>query len=256
LVNKFQLGPFEFAGGVTLAVLSAVVVLWPIIWKALQSGGNAEFLGIKLQLLEEKTGKLEFENRQEVAFEIAALRTDLEELRNLIQVSEDSDAIGASESSDNSHNFETAIEAYRKHRSFNDSKARTDVDRWLWNGAGRLPTQEVETRLDRYSDDQEVGMAAAVCLGLVYPGENDLQAVKLIARLLGSAFERVRFRAARSVEWRVQRSDTSLEARAILEEAMVKALNSEKAAPVMDALIRARSAVIRVGGGPRSLDPH
>ena len=85
-------------------------------------------------------------------------------------------------------------------------------------------------------------MAVAVCLGLSFPGDDDQEAARLLKELVVGPFERARFRAAKSIELRLRRLDTSPHARAILHEAVTDALRFEPAEVVREALMKAREA--------------
>ena len=89
------------------------------------------------------------------------------------------------------------------------------------------------------SPDSELEMAAAVSLGAPFPGEDDTTAARLLGALTRSRSERARFRAAKSIERRARRSDTSQDARRLLSEIVAEAQRSERARVVLSELDKA-----------------
>lgn len=237
-ISKASLFGIEFSGGPTLAAIGALFLLWPALKLAIQGGGSTEFLGIKLQL-----NNLERKTESELALRVESLRADLEELRNKITIIQPS---AYSESTvpvtlDTKPFFE-AINEYRKHSHVDQWRVRIEADKSLASGLGRLPISFLSDELEK-SRDMETAMAVAVCLGLPYPGDSDLQAAILLLSLLESKFERVRYRAAFSVGIRANRSDTSREALKKLRDGVESALRTEYSEAVLQPLRQANIAL-------------
>jgi hypothetical protein len=227
LVSKAKFGEFEFAGGATFAGLAALLILWPVLRQVISQGGSAEILGLKLQV-----NTLERKAEQDYALRIQELRADLEELRARV-------GPAASELSKpivDPKIFESAVTEYTANRENDKWRERVEVDKRLAAGAGRFPVSFLRQSLVASSESREVGMAVGVCLGLPYPGDDDIDAALLLAELLGSKFERVRYRAALSAERRGRRSDISDKARAILAKSLEEALRIERSSAVLKVL--------------------
>jgi len=244
MIQKLTVGPIEFSGGPVLAALAALLLLWPVIRQLPARGGSAELLGPKLQI-----NGLEKRTEREFGIRLEELRADLEELRKRIPDSAEpaqvEQAVAKPPIDDRA--FRSAIEEYRAHGDIADWRSRVDVDKRLIAGAGRLPFGYLEEALSESPDDQETAMAVAVSLGLVYAGEDDVPAAKLLVDLLSSPFQRVRYRASRSIERRGRRSDTSNSARRIMTDGVQQAARTERAQVILEALDDARRALLVFG---------
>ncbi len=242
-VSKFTLRGVEMSGGATLAGLGALVLLWPVFKMLLLKGGTTEFLGIKLQL-----SNLERRTESDLALRLESLRADLEELRQTVSSHEAPDAVDQQTvpTAIDDRVFREAVAAYRANRDFDRWRARVDIDKRLASGGGRLPLQYLERALSS-SDDMETAMAVAVCLGLRYPGDDDVSAARELVRLLDSEYERARYRAAVSIQLRASRSDTSNGALLVMMRGVENALKFEQADAVQEPLIQALSVLQGLG---------
>jgi hypothetical protein len=223
---------------------AAVGVACDSIREVIRDLGVAEAKTAKqLEHLEEKAGALERTTHQDIGIQLASLRADMEELRAKLAEALAAPRTPSVHFTGDEKAFETAVAEYRMYSKLGEWRSRVEVDKRLASGAGRLPVHVIEKWLRRYPTDPEVSMAAAVCLGLPFPGDNDEEAARLLANLLASPFERVRYRAAKSIDLRGQRSDTSLAARSILKDALTFALQTEAASIVREALLGAESSL-------------
>lgn len=100
--------------------------------------------------------------------------------------------------------FNRAANEYLKARKINDWRVRVGIDRRLLRAAGKLPPQYLAARLDANPGNMEISTAVAVCLGEGSPGDPPELVADLLAELLGSPIERVRYRAAEAIISRVQ----------------------------------------------------
>jgi hypothetical protein len=243
IVSKVSLWGVELSGGTTLAGLGALVLLWPVLKMLLMKGGTTEFLGIKLQL-----SNLERRTESDLALRLESLRADLEEVRQSVSSSSSTPA-GASRVPSGPtievRAFREAIEDYRSNQDYDRWRARVDIDKRLASGGGRLPVAFLQQALSQ-RDDMETAMAVAVCLGLRYPGDDDVAAAGLLVQLLSSKYERVRYRAAVSIELRASRSDVSGDALATMSRGVEDALKVESAHAVRAPLTEALSVLHRL----------
>jgi len=240
-ISKWKIGEIEFEGGPTFAVLAALLLMWPIIKQIAVRGGSTEFLGLKLQI-----NKLEKHTEQEIALRIEELQSDIEELRKL------GDASKSKLISDyrdpnvvDNQAIVSAIDEYRRYKDIKDWKARVEIDKKLTSGVGRLPLNDLENLLAETNYDQETSMAIAVSLGLSVPGDDEIKAIKTLTKLLKSPFEKVRYRAVKSIERRARRSDTSKEAREIMRESILAALKRESTHVVIEALNKSLKVIFK-----------
>jgi hypothetical protein len=237
IVSKVTLSRFELSGGATLAGLGALVLLWPVLKMLLLKGGTTEFLGIKLQL-----SNLERRTESDLALRLESLRADLEELRQSVRTPSHPNFASQLPSSAaiDDRAFREAVEGYRANQDYDRWRARVDIDKRLASGGGRLPLHFLQQALSN-RDDMETAMAVAVCLGLRFPGDDDVAAARLLVQLLGSEYERVRYRAAVSIELRASRSDVSDDALVVMLRGVEGALRVEPAdavkAPLTEALV-------------------
>ncbi len=245
LVSKLTIGDFELAAGASFAGVAALVILWPLLRQIASKGGSAEVLGVKLQV-----NALERETEENWGVKIEALRSDLEDLRRHVAVRALSPSLAASHSVATTPDlklditsFEQAVAEYKVNEDDEAWRNRTKIDQRLLGGVGRLPVAFLRKRLSERSESPEVAMAVAVCLGLAFPGDDDKEAAKALAELLRSNSERVRYRAARSIELRARRADTSIDAKKTLSNGLRDALKAEYAPPIKEALRNASAAL-------------
>lgn len=97
-----------------------------------------------------------------------------------------------------------AINEYRAHRQIDDWRARVGIDRRLLRDAGKMRPERLADILHANPHDLEVATAVAVCLGQGSLEDSPKLVAELLVELLGSPYERVRYRAAESVTQRVQ----------------------------------------------------
>ena len=239
-ISKWKIGEIEFEGGPTFAVLAALLLMWPIIKQIAVRGGSTEFLGLKLQI-----NKLEKHTEQEIALRIEELQSDIEELRKLGGANKNNLISDYRDPNVDNQAIVSAIDDYRLYKDINDWKARVDIDKKLTSGVGRLPLNDLENLLAERNYDQETSMAVAVSLGLSVPGDDEITAIKTLTKLLESPFERVRYRAIKSIERRARRSDTSKEAREIMHESILAALKRESTYVVIEALNKSLKVIFQ-----------
>ena len=239
-ISKWKIGEVEFEGGPTFAVLAALLLMWPIIKQIAVRGGSTEFLGLKLQI-----NKLEKHTEQEIALRIEELQSDIEELRKLGGANKNNLISDYRDPNVDNQAIVSAIDDYRLDKDINDWKARGDIDKKLTSGVGRLPLNDLENLLAERNYDQETSMAVAVSLGLSVPGDDEITAIKTLTKLLESPFERVRYRAIKSIERRARRSDTSKEAREIMHESILAALKRESTYVVIEALNKSLKVIFQ-----------
>ena len=139
----------------------------------------------------------------------------------------------------------SAIDEYRHYKDIKDWKARVEIDKKLTSGVGRLPLNDLENLLAETNYNQETSMAVAVSLGLSVPGDDEIKAIKTLTKLLKSPFEKVRYRAVKSIERRARRSDTSKEAREIMHESILAALKRESTYVVIEALNKSLKVIFK-----------
>lgn len=231
-ISKWKIGGIELEGGPTFALIAVLLLMWPIIKQIAVRGGSTEFLGLKLQI-----NKLEKRTEQDIALRIEELQSDIEELRksgrtNKIKMTSNNRDLNVADN----QAFLSAIDEYRLHKDTNDWKARVEIDKKLTSGVGRLQLNELENLLADTDYDQETSMAVAVTLGLSEQGDDNIKSIKTLSKLLESPFERVRYRAVKSIERRARRSDTSKEERETMNESIIAALKRESASVVIEAL--------------------
>ena len=94
--------------------------------------------------------------------------------------------------------------------------------------------------LEKSPDDQEVAMVAAVVLGSIVRREEDLATAEMLIGLLASKFERVRYRAVRSIHRRASRFSISTGAINEMIKGVDVALNAEDSDIVLEPLESAR----------------
>lgn len=243
LINKVTIGTVELAGGSTLAAIAALFLLWPLIRQLSSRGGSTEFLGLKIQL-----NSLEKRTESDYAIRIEALRVDLEELRK--QVTSFGDNKGQKKAVEPKIIDDTllkkAIAEYRAHDGNKDWKGRAEVDKRLVAIAGSLPVSYLKELLSQSPKDQETAMVVAMMLGTPHPNDDELRAAQLLVGLLSNPFERVRFRAAKTIERLGRRADTSQEARRIMIEGVSNAIKSERRQVIQAALLATHSALSSV----------
>jgi hypothetical protein len=242
-VSKVTVHGVEMSGGATLAGLGALVLLWPVFKMLMLKGGTTEFLGIKLQL-----SNLERRTESDLALRLEGLRADLEELRQTASGAPKPEIDGQPTiaAAVDDRVFREAVAAYRENQDFDRWRARVNIDKRLASGGGRLPLRFLQQVLSG-NDDIETQMAVAVCLGLRYPGDDDVAAAKLLAQLLGSKYERVRYRAAVSVQLRASRSDVSANALVVMKDGVERALMTEPADAVKQVLTEALAVLQGLG---------
>jgi hypothetical protein len=232
-IDKLSIGPLELKGGPTLVGLAALIILWPVFRRMADRGGSAEVLGMKVQL-----NSLEKLTEEEYAIRLEELRSDIEELRNNLAfrpegsteepISNDAEMI--------EKDFFRSVADYRANQDIAQWKNRVQTDKKLTAGVGRMPLSRIKKILADSSQDQEIAMAAAVSLGVLYPGEDDSEAAHALVGLLKSQFERARFRAIRSIIRRASRSDTTVQAHRIMTEGVRDCIKEETSPAVYDPL--------------------
>lgn len=238
-VTKLKIGSVEFSGGSTLAVIAGVLLLWPVIRQLANRGGSTEFLGLKLQM-----NSLERITEQDHEIRFQELRSDIEDLRQQITEPPEIDQVEKQATDEIAESeLVAAIADYQSNRVLDDWKERVITDKRLASGKGRLPIERIRQILNESLNDQETQMAIAVSLGVRYPHENDLESAQLLVSMLTSPFERVRFRAARSITRRAARTDTSPKAYEIMLDGVREALRNETSSAILRPLKDAHEAL-------------
>lgn len=140
--------------------------------------------------------------------------------------------------------FDSAVNEYQVHQRIEAWRFRVETDRSLAEVAGHFPTQYLRKRLSEAdpSSREAVAMATAICLVRPYPGEEEVQAVKLLIELLRNDSERARYRTAESCGRRIRRPEISSIVKNRICETLRRAVNEESAKPVIDACKRALQA--------------
>jgi hypothetical protein len=212
-------------------VIGAAIALWPVLRELGARGGSLEFLGLKAQI-----NALERRTEEDLALRVDQLRADLEDLRAHLPSERGLESATTGEDEQGQEILFEAVTEYRAHRDKASGwRGRVAVDRALASTSRRPSVKVLRQALDAQPRNPELAMAAAVLLGIRERGEDDLEAANLLARLARSPLERVRFRAARSIERLSQRSDTSAAARKILTNAAQNAMARESAEVVLRA---------------------
>jgi hypothetical protein len=121
--------------------------------------------------------------------------------------------------------FEHALGEYLAHRDPADWRERVGIDRRLLRAAGQLPPQYLAGRLDAAPGNMEVATAVAVCLGEGRKQDPPEFVAGLLAELLGTPIERVRYRAAEAIVQRMQ------------DDTMPPGINDQLAAVLAESLI-------------------
>jgi hypothetical protein len=143
---------------------------------------------------------------------------------------------GAAPPHDLAAEFWQAVKEYRANRRNGLWNARVLVDRRLSSGVGRVPLDELIEILDLEPDDAEVQMAAAVVLTVPERNDDLLRVVGVLTRLLSSPHERVRYRAAGTIERRFGVGGFAPPLRESLAAALRHAESLERADPVREAI--------------------
>ncbi len=235
-VSKLNIHGVEFTGGPTLATAAIVLFLWPVIRQFAHRGGSTEFLGLKLQL-----NTLERRTEEDYARKIAELRADLEQMRTTPQGIPPEHPVVVDEEA-SAAVLQRAIRAYKEHPEVGDWRPRTNADQVLI-AAQPVALGQIKRILTESPKQLEAQMAAAVSLGQRFPAHQELESVQLLTGLLDSPFERVRYRAARSIARKAQRRDTTPEMRRHMIDAVWEAVKQERAQVIAEALKEARAAL-------------
>jgi hypothetical protein len=237
-VSKLNIQGVEFTGGPTLATAAIVLFLWPVIREFANRGGSTEFLGLKLQL-----NTLERRTEEDYARKIAELRADLEQMRTTptAQGTPPQQPVVVDEQASASA-LQQAIRVYKEHPEVGDWRARSNTDQVLIS-AQPVALGQIKRILQESPREQEAQMAAAVSLGQRFPDDQELESVQLLTGLLHSPFERVRYRAARSISRKAQRRDITPEMRRLMIEAVWEAVKQERAQVIAEALNEARASL-------------
>ena len=238
MITKFNIFSVEISGGPPLLAIAALIILWPLFREMAIKGGTAELLGLKVQV-----EKLERHTERDNAVLLEAVRTDLEELRQRLNATSPTSSEPQQilqKEQQNKDSLKRAIEDYRKYQDIGDWRARVEIDKRLIAGAIRLPTTQLREFYESASNDRETAMAVSMALALPHPSNNDVEAANLLTDLLQFPSERVRYRAALSMDRRGRRVDTSHEARCLMLDGIRLALKTESADRVREILDKAK----------------
>lgn len=206
-------------------------------------GFFTEFSGFGLAFKREVKA-LEDKGEEDYGVAIEEVRGELNELRA---------AVAYEPTATSTQAAEMVKQASLDYERFNgnsrvDWQGRIDVDKRLRSNAARMPTNELRQLVEqakRVSNQHlaATSMAAAVVLAMPVAGESDADVAKMLADLLESGHERVRFRAAQSVRRRAQRHGTSKDALQIMTNAVSETVAKERAAVVATPLVEAAQAL-------------
>ncbi len=245
MITKITIGGVDLAGNTALTALGAAIIFWPILRELAVKGGSANIFGLELKFdqLKEKTEKeiqnIERETEGSLGVRVVELSADIEDLGAKFKKIKEKKEIHQFESDDLNiakEYFDDAVSEYRNNRSVVDGwRGRVDVDKKLTTINTRLPFVTLKELFEKNKNDQEICMAIAVSLGIRGKDEDIVGIAELLHDLLSSHFERVRFRAARSVERLARRIDTPRDAIEILEKGISEAMKNEQAKPVLQA---------------------
>ena len=239
-ITKLTLGRFELSGGATLAAVAALIILWPLLKELASRGGSAELLGIKLQI-----NQLERRTEESVEIRLEELSADIEEIRSRVMPRAAvvlSPGSGPATHADD-HDFRAAVSQFRSHRDVRDWRERVKVDKSLISRGRTLPAKDIDRLLLESPEDPETQMAAAVSLGQPYSPDDGDDAIRILLLLLRSPHDRVRHRAARSIERRARRSDILWQQCQALRQAIVEAIRTETREEVLPAFKEALSTI-------------
>jgi hypothetical protein len=132
--------------------------------------------------------------------------------------------------------FQKAVSEYDLHTQEDDWQFRVGIDRRLLRDAGKLSPERLANRLHAKPDDLGVATAVAVCLGGGSRDDSPKLVAELLVELLGSRFERVRYRAAESVTQRVQDGTMPEGAADSIKPQIDKAIKDETNVLVLESL--------------------
>lgn len=224
------------SGNAALAALGILYVIWPLFLELMNSGGKAEILGLSIQL-DRALEKAEID----YGVEIARLRSELEELRQLATGTEPPPA-------ETSHDdplslIRGAINDYYTYRN-TGWKDRVAVDRRLASLSSRPKAALLQPLLEDGS--QESRMAVAVVLGR-YRSDDVADTADLLIQLLGkNSRSRAIHRAARSATLLLNRRVLTEFQRNNLVSALIRAHRSTQGAATKASLEEALVAGNRV----------
>lgn len=136
--------------------------------------------------------------------------------------------------------FDTAVTEYDLHPREDDWQFRVGIDRRLLRHAGKLSPERLENYLNAKPGDLGVSTAVAVCLGGGSLDDLPKLVAELLGGLLGSRYERVRYRAAESVTQRVQDGTMPAGVADPIKPELDKALQKETNPLVLESLKYAR----------------
>jgi len=145
--------------------------------------------------------------------------------------------------------FNLAANEYLQHRQIDDWRVRVGIDRRLLRAAGKLPPGYLAARLDASPGNMEISTAVAVCLGEGSPSDPPELVADLLAELLGSPIERVRYRSAEAIIQRIQDGSMPGGVEARLSEVLDKAIARETNAMNADSMKYASKLLGEQGAG-------